>query len=265
MATLATRLSYAVDTWGEASPDFREGKEGAPRTFQRASARVGPILTGLGIVPTALMLVGFVAALRESLRRRARTPDAPLVVMSVLGLAVFVAFTLRAPSAVAVKASYLLPLLVPAAVFFARGVDLLGVGRRTALALAGSAALASGVVFTNGLVFPRITSPELRDSVYAAEREGASPMDELHRELRAASLGRWNRVAPPIIAADGGLHWWIEVHDFPAVRPEATTAWCGYFQELMSERLPGRRWTASFLQNRETVRTCDGTSRRSGA
>ncbi len=121
----------------------------------------GRLLTLLGVVPTGLMLMGFFVALREAVRRRGRTPDAPLVLMSGVGLLTFVAFTIRAPSAVAVKASYMLPLVVPAAVFFTRGVGRLSGGTRTgALLISATAALAAAVIFTNGLVFPVLESPK---------------------------------------------------------------------------------------------------------
>jgi hypothetical protein len=115
----------------------------------------GPVMTVLGIVPTAVMVIGFLLALAEWIRRRSASPDAPLVAMSLLGLASFVAFTWRAPSAAAVKASYMLPLLVPGAVFFARGAQWLGPRVRVAaLIISGAAVIAAIYVFANGVHFP---------------------------------------------------------------------------------------------------------------
>ncbi len=123
--------------------------------FHRDGIYSGRVLTLLGLVPTALVIAGFVVALRELIRRRGRTSDAPLVVMAGAGLLTFIAFTIRAPSAVAVKASYMLPLVVPAAAFFTRGVGLLSPRARIAALLISSlAALAAAAVFTNGLIFP---------------------------------------------------------------------------------------------------------------
>ena len=114
----------------------------------------GPLLTLLGLVPTAVMGLGFVLALCEWIRRRSAAPDAPLVAMSLLGLGAFIAFTWRAPSAAAVKAAYLLPLVVPAALFYARGMLWLRPHLRTAaLLVSGAAALAAFYVFANGLGF----------------------------------------------------------------------------------------------------------------
>jgi 4-amino-4-deoxy-L-arabinose transferase-like glycosyltransferase len=126
-----------------------------PLEFHRDGVYAGPLLTFLGVVPTGVMLLGFALALGEWVRRRGKSDDAPLVVLWVAGLATFVAFTWWAPSVAAVKGSYLLPLAVPGAVFFARGVDWLGPRSRPwILPLAAAATLAAACVFTHALVFP---------------------------------------------------------------------------------------------------------------
>jgi 4-amino-4-deoxy-L-arabinose transferase-like glycosyltransferase len=126
-----------------------------PLAFHRDGVHSGPLLTALGVVPTAVMLLGFALALGEALRRRGRSRDAPLVVLWLTGIAFFVAFTWWAQSVHAVKGSYLLPLSVPGALFFARGVDRLGVRARPwILAASAAAAIAAAVVFTQDLVFP---------------------------------------------------------------------------------------------------------------
>lgn len=126
-----------------------------PLEYHRDGVVAGPLLAALGLVPTAAMWLGFGLALRDAVRRRARSEDAPLVAIWLAGLAAFVSFTSWAPSAAAVKAAYLLPLAVPGAVFFARGVGLLGAqGRRAALVASSAAALAAAIIFTSGAVFP---------------------------------------------------------------------------------------------------------------
>jgi 4-amino-4-deoxy-L-arabinose transferase-like glycosyltransferase len=117
---------------------------------------LGPTLAGLGLVPTLLMLFGFGAAVVVFVRRKGRTPDAPLVVMGVLGLVMYVAIAATAPSAAAVKASYLLGLGLPAAAFYARGVAWLPRRwlRQAALAISATAALVAAAAFTNGVAFP---------------------------------------------------------------------------------------------------------------
>jgi hypothetical protein len=117
----------------------------------------GPLLALLGIAPSALMLLGFGLAVGAAWRSRGRSPDAPLVALWLAGLGSFVAFTWWAESVVAVKGSYLLPLGVPGAVFFARGVGWLGApARRAALWLSTLAALVAALVFVQGLFFPAI-------------------------------------------------------------------------------------------------------------
>jgi hypothetical protein len=101
------------------------------------------------------MLLGFLLALGDAIRRRGRSDDAPLVAVWLVGLGVFVSFTWSAPSADAAKGSDLLPLAVPGAVFFARAVRWLPAGlRAVVLAVSAAAAVAAAVVFTTGLVFP---------------------------------------------------------------------------------------------------------------
>jgi hypothetical protein len=122
----------------------------------------GPLLVGLGLLPTATMLLGLAIAVRECWRSRGRSQDAPLLGMAALALASFVAFTLRNPAIVASKGSYLLPLLVPAGLFFARGAAALpGIARGAVLCVSAAAVFTSALVFTVDLVFePRPLPPK---------------------------------------------------------------------------------------------------------
>ncbi len=117
--------------------------------------RLGLVVVGLGLAPTTLVLAGLALAVRDCVRRRGRSRDAPLVAMAALAAASFAAFTWRAPSLAAAKASYLMPLAGASAVFFARAVEALP-GRLRALGLATSlaAALAAGFFFTSDALFP---------------------------------------------------------------------------------------------------------------
>jgi len=131
-----------------------------PIRFYRDGVYTGPLLTLLGVVPTAVMLLGLVAAACRLIRTRGRSPDAPLVVMTLVGLAFFVAFTWRAPSMAAVKGSYLLPLVVPAGVFFAGGAELLGrLCRTSMLVLSMAAVVSAALVFTGGVIYPTEPRP----------------------------------------------------------------------------------------------------------
>jgi len=165
-----------INVWGAAYVSFWYDAfvHRIPYHFRRRGHEVwaGPLLTGLGLVPTALMLLGLALCTRDILRGGLRTPEAPLVLMTAAGLATFVAFTARAPSLVTAKGSYLLPLLVPAGLFFARGVETLpGRLRQLALALSACAVLASAIVFTSGLVFPPSSGEAVRNGWSTVARQ----------------------------------------------------------------------------------------------
>jgi len=135
-----------------------------PLPVLRRGSPAGPVLLLLGLVPTLLAAAGALGAAREAVRRRLCSPDAPLVVMSLVGVASYVGFTWTVPSLAAAKCSYLLPLAVPAAVFFARAMDALPRGLRVpALVFSAAAAGVAALVFTQGLVFPGrpLEPPEL--------------------------------------------------------------------------------------------------------
>jgi 4-amino-4-deoxy-L-arabinose transferase-like glycosyltransferase len=146
-----------TNVWGLAYASIWYDAQGhrIPLAYHRDGIYAGPLLVLLGFAPTGVMLLGFALALGEFARRRGRSDDGPLVVLFCVGLAAFVAFTWWAPSVVAVKGSYLLPLAVPGAVFFARGGRWLGARWRPwILGLGTAAALAAAAVFTHALVFP---------------------------------------------------------------------------------------------------------------
>ena len=157
-ATADPRRNPAMtNVWGLAYASIWYDAQGhrIPLSHHRDGVRAGPVLTFLGVLPTAVMLLGFGLAAREFVRRRGRSDDAPLVVMWSVGIAMFVAFTWWAQSVVAVKGSYLLPLAVPGAVFFARGVGALGRRIRPwILGMSAVAAFTAAAIFTSGLFFP---------------------------------------------------------------------------------------------------------------
>jgi hypothetical protein len=229
-----------------------------PGRFHRDGIYAGPLLTLLGIVPTALVVAGFLAALWGLLRRRGNTPDAPPVVMAIVGVLTFVTFTWTAPSAAAVKASYLLPLVVPAAVFFARGVGLLSARLRAAgLLVSAVAALAAALVFANGLVFPMHASVSRAEPERLIEREaGSSRLDRVDQALQGSAPGRWQKVQSPLRTEDGRILWRIVAHDFPDASETATAAWCIYIGELMSAHLAREPWLAVIGQRGTILRTC---------
>ncbi len=125
-----------------------------PHALRLQGSWLGAGLLASGVIPTLLCLAGFVAATSRMLETRFRTPDAPLTLFAWCSLVLFVVFTWRAPALVAAKASYLLPVVTPAAWFFCRGVALVG-PRWSARSLAVScvATLASLAVFTERVAF----------------------------------------------------------------------------------------------------------------
>ena len=159
----------------------------------------GPLLLALGLLPTALAAAGGLASARDLALRR-RRPEAPLVAMTLLALASFVGFTWVAPSLTAAKASYLMPLAAPAAVFFTRAVDALPRRlRAAALAASGAAALACAVVFTSGVYFePDREHARLEARVWQGigGRLPGSHIGEAVQRLQGPALPSQNRRSP---------------------------------------------------------------------
>lgn len=127
----------------------------ATRTQPGDGVAWGFALLVAGIVPTLLLAFGLGSAVRRVVATRGRAEETPLVLVTALALPAYAWFTWQVPSLSAVKASYLLPLLVPAGVYFARGCALFPTPvRRVALGLSAAAAALAAWVFTTGTVFP---------------------------------------------------------------------------------------------------------------
>ncbi len=129
-----------------------------PTPGLRAAAR---ILTILGIVPATAFVVGLSRGLRRAVAGSAA--DRLLVSVAVLLLAGFVAFTWRNPWFATVKASYLLALAVPWAVYSSEVLrDWAAAGRRRAWALAAVLAglcVVGVVTFSYNAVFVKQEYP----------------------------------------------------------------------------------------------------------
>ena len=191
-----------VHVWGSAYASlwFDTYARRIPLRAHRDDVLWGPLLAGLGLLPTASMLLGIAISLRDVWRRRGRAQDAPLIAMFGLGVLAFVAFTAHNAAIVASKGSYLLPLLVPAGVFFARGAAVLpAVARGLVLCASTAAVLTSALVFTADVVFePRRLPPKRVLLLRAAER----PVPHLYtalqrflpaRQRTAIDPGPWKR------------------------------------------------------------------------
>jgi 4-amino-4-deoxy-L-arabinose transferase-like glycosyltransferase len=238
-----------TNVWGLAYAsawyDAHELRVVAPERVK--GARVGQVLLVLGLLPTGLMLAGGALSLRDWLVRASAEPTAPLTAMALTGAAAFVAFTARAPTTAAVKASYLLPLAVPAAVFFARGVAAAG-PRTRRIALVGSAfaTLAAAVSFTTGVVFSTDVRWKPQPPPWLTPGASAAAV-----HLGHAGFGRWTEVAVEP-AADASLVFTMAVRPFPEVTDARISVWCGYVAAALETLAPGAPWHAEFLQGSTT-------------
>jgi 4-amino-4-deoxy-L-arabinose transferase-like glycosyltransferase len=138
-----------------------------PPRLHAEGSRLGTVLTMLGVIPTLIVMGGFFVAAWRLWSRKLRSPEAPVTLFAGCALALFVLFTWRAPSLFAEKASYLLQIGVPTALFFAEGIAFLGPRvRAVALAMSLTAALACAVVFTDGAFFTSHTLHPLSANIW---------------------------------------------------------------------------------------------------
>ena len=150
------RESVWTGVFANAFFDAVGGQVIPPITHDDGSLRAGQVLLTLGLVPTALVLLGIVAALGSLRRSGWSNPDAAMLASFVAMLAIFVYSTRSVPMHAAVKATYLSPALAMFGFWFAHGLSRL---RRAApklgvlaLASCGLLAAASAAVFTLGAV-----------------------------------------------------------------------------------------------------------------
>ncbi|MFN2426924.1 MAG: glycosyltransferase family 39 protein [Candidatus Binatia bacterium] len=126
-------------------------------TESETSRRAGQLLLSLGMIPTLLIAAGVVSGLR---RLRRKGWDDTIVVMLLASMAmaaVIVVGTRSVPTQAAVKATYLLPVSIAFAFWFALGLEALHARfpafGRVALGLCVLLAVVSSSVFTEGLLF----------------------------------------------------------------------------------------------------------------
>lgn len=149
--------SAFVNTWADL---YRESDVARALEAERGVRRSTTWLAVLGLFPTGLALAGAGLALRDVARGRRRALWLAPLCVSAATLASFALFAWRVPIWSALKASYLLPLSLPFALFLARAFEALleGGRRRLASGLAGAlagVALAASLVASEGLVLPR--------------------------------------------------------------------------------------------------------------
>jgi hypothetical protein len=171
---LADRNPAMANVWGltHASIWFDPFLHRTPAKFHRDGSPWGVSLASLGIVPTTTMLAGFFLALGAAIRTRGRSPWTPLLVLWTGGVLLFVAFTLRAPSAAAVKGSYMLPIAGAGTLFFSHAATALRQrGRRTLLVVCATIAAGAGVFFTEGVFGSPRANPQFFVAWLAWSRE----------------------------------------------------------------------------------------------
>ena len=84
---------------------------------------VGSVVLWLALVPTAAVVGGLVQTIRAAWRDGSSRPDFALVLLTVSALCATVMYTLKLPFASVVKATFLLSLAGPVAVFAGRGLE----------------------------------------------------------------------------------------------------------------------------------------------
>ena len=149
--------SVYVNTWADL---YRESDVARALEAEREQRRSTSVLALLGLLPTGLALLGAGLALRDVARGRRRALWTAPLLLSLATLGSFALFAWRVPIWSALKASYLLGLSLPFALFLARAIEeLLEHGRRSACALLcvllAGIALATSLVAVDGLVLPR--------------------------------------------------------------------------------------------------------------
>jgi len=189
-------------------------------TGSEGARRAGQSLLTLGVLPTAAVVIGFLASL-AALRRGAWDDVRVATGLTIVPmLIIFVVGTRAVPIAAAVKATYLLPVTAAFGVAFGLGLERIRPYRRAFAAVATSLALASlisAAVFTHGLLFD---AREIRGAWPLTEASMANQYGVVHYAGgdRAAARARFE-----VAAADGLYLGWenLALLAFEAGQPEA--------------------------------------------
>jgi arylsulfatase A-like enzyme len=149
--------------YGQTWADLRTSWDTLPAAVQPRIRAARVWMVRLGLAPSLLVLLGAGLALVDVARGRRRRVYLPLFILALASLAAFARFAVVVPHFSALKASYLLGLTLPFAVFLGRGFEAsLSIGKRSAGALAALAVLvpaaAALVVACHALVLPALDS-----------------------------------------------------------------------------------------------------------
>jgi tetratricopeptide (TPR) repeat protein len=169
--------SVYVNVWADL---YRESDVARALEAEREERRSTTALALLGLLPSGLALAGAGLALRDLMRGRRRALWTAPLLLSAATLVSFGLFAWRVPIWSALKASYLLGLSLPFALFLCRAVEeLMERGRRrTCAALAAglaTVAVAASLVAIDGFVLPRRADAPATGAVrfYFGEYEAA--------------------------------------------------------------------------------------------
>lgn len=202
----ATHSSLRESVWTGAFANAFFDAVGAqvlpPITQSEESRRAGQIMLSLGFVPTLLVVFGVGTAIVALWRRGWDDTLAPMLVTFAFMVAIFVQATRTVPMNAAVKATYLTPASVIFAFWFALGTDRLTTwkpGMRRVMAAWGLAlAVASSIVFTNGVFIARgwldeaVTNSPIWKNLYGMIYYAAGDREKARDLFEAGTLVNWH-------------------------------------------------------------------------
>ena len=180
---LAPHLIRSV--WGSAyaslwADTYREYDYERSEREVRRERRPMALMVLLGLLPTAVVLLGTALAARDVLRGARRGVYVPLLLLAGGTLVAFALHSFGTPHWAAARASYLMPAALAFGVFCARGVEALlrranGWQRGALLAGLGGVALVGAVIETEGAVLARRSDAPGAGALYFAfgDYEGA--------------------------------------------------------------------------------------------
>jgi tetratricopeptide (TPR) repeat protein len=174
-----------------------------PVTESEVARRAGQVLLCLGVVPTALTLLGLCAAVGQLWRRGWDDTIVALLLVFAAMTAGFVATTRAIPIPANVKATYFMPVSVAFSFWFALGLSRLRARRpswvRHVAAACGVLALVATVVFTHGLLFDPaairrsrpLDAPSL-ENLYGVVYFAAGDRDRAAEFFRSSAVAGWH-------------------------------------------------------------------------
>jgi tetratricopeptide (TPR) repeat protein len=179
--------SAYAQMWADSRSSWNHlGARHQPQIRKRRS-----LMAILGIGPTLLALVGGVLGFLDVRRGSRASVYVPLFASTAVNLASFAYFAVAAPQFSALKASYLLGLTLPYAVFLARGVEALGRIASRAGAILGATlvalpSLAGAFVYADGVVLPRLGNPKAISALlfYFGDHDGHSAARRFYEDYR---------------------------------------------------------------------------------